>query len=176
MALLKDLCYVVLLAGIVIAVVGIVAEWSGPQHIRRAGVLLIACAAALCGWMVLLGITLPPEVNARHWATAWVGLDAMEASCLAATGVLILRRDSRVGAVAGAAAALLTADAWFDVTTAQMGSDALIAIILGLGIELPLAIVCAMIAWKAPRRFTPTDSRRDQVNHSLTKHPIRDSR
>lgn len=135
--------------------------------------LLTGCAGALCVWMVLLGITLPAEVNARHWATAWVGLDAMEACCLAATGVLTLRGDSRVGAVAGAAAALLTADAWFDVTTAQMGSDYLIAIILGLGIELPLALICALIAWNAPHRIRPKDSKREQANRRPIDLPNR---
>jgi hypothetical protein len=169
---LKDLCYIVLLAGIVMAVVCIVAEWSGTRHIRQAGVLLIGCVVALCVWMVLFGMTLPSEVTARHWATAWVGLDAMEACCLAATGILTLRGDSRVGRVAGAATALLMADAWFDVTTAQKGSDYLFAIILGVGIELPLAAVCALVAWNAPRRFTPKDSNRDRVNRQLVKHPI----
>jgi hypothetical protein len=161
LSVFKGICYAILLVGILVAAAHIVAEWSGAQHIRRAGVLLVACAAALCVWMVLLGMTLPAEVNARHWATAWVGLDAMEACCLAATGFLILRGDSRVGAVAGAAAALLTADAWFDVTTAQKGADYLIAVVLGVGIELPLAAVCARIAWNVPRRFTAPDSRRD---------------
>jgi hypothetical protein len=170
---LKVICYLILLAGIVVAAVRIVAEWSDTRHIRRAGVLLIACAVAMCAWMILLGMTLPSEVTARHWATAWVGLDAMEACCLAATGVLTLRGDSRVGAVAGAAAALLTADAWFDVTTAQKGSDYLFAIILGLGIELPLAAVCALIAWNAPRRFMPNDAGSDRVNRRPIDVPNR---
>jgi hypothetical protein len=171
--LLKDLSYVVLLAGFLVAAGHIVAEWSGTRHIRRTGALLIACAAALCVWMMLLGMTLPSEVTARHWATAWVGLDAMEACCLAATGVLTLRGDSRVGAVAGAAAALLTADAWFDVTTAQKGSDYLFAVILGVGIELPLAAVCALIAWNAPRRFMPNDAGSDRVNRRPIDVPNR---
>jgi hypothetical protein len=109
---------------------------------------------------VLLGMTLPAEVDARHWATAWIGLDAMEAGCLAATGALTLRRDPRVGAVAGAAAALLTVDAWFDMTTAQRGLPYLTAIILGFGIELPLAVVCALIAWNSPRRFMSGNTER----------------
>jgi hypothetical protein len=176
MNLLKDLCYVVLLVGIVAAAVPLVADWSGAVNMRRAGLLFIACAVALCLWMVLLGMTLPAEVNVRHWPAAWIGLDAMEACCLAATGILILKRDIRVCAAAGAAAALLTMDAWFDITTAQRGSAYLIAMILGFGIELPLAAVCALIAWNAPHRFTLAPSGRDQGSGDLITHAGGDRR
>src|SRR5579875_528508 len=112
---------------------------------RRAGVLLLLCAAALCVWIVPLSLLLPAHVDARHWPWAWVGLDTMEAVSLAATGVLTLRRDPRVGAVAGAATALLLADAWFDITTAQMGSAVVLALILAGVAELPLATLCAWL-------------------------------
>ena len=170
MSLLKVLCYILLLAGFVTAVVPMLTKPAGAVNVRHAGMLLIACALVLCLWMVLLGMTLPAEVNVRHWPAAWIGLDAMEAGCLAATGILIMKRDIRVCAVAGAAAALLTMDAWFDITTAQRGSAYLIAMIFGFGIELPLAAVCALIAWNAPRRFTATyacreEGRRDMITH-----------
>ena len=138
--------------------VNITAVDHGTVTMRRAGMLLIACACALCVWMVPLGRALPAEVNARHWPTAWIGLDVMEACCLAATGILTLKRNTHVGAVAGATTALLAVDAWFDITTAQMGSDYLMAMVLGLGVELPLAVVCGLIAWHGPRRFATVAS------------------
>ncbi len=119
--------------------------------------LLIACAGALCVWMVPLSRLLPGEVKPRHWRTAWIGLDAMEAWCLAATGILTLKRNPQVSAVGGATAAVLTLDAWFDITTAPRRSDLHMALLLGLGVELPLAAVCGLIAWHGPRRFTTSD-------------------
>jgi hypothetical protein len=139
------------------ASVPITTEESGAVTMRRAGMLLLACAGALCMWMVPLGKALPAEVTARHWSTAWIGLDAMEACGLAATGILTLKRDTHVGAMGGATAALLTLDAWFDITTAPMGPDYLLALLLGLGVELPLAAVCGLLAWNGPRRFTVPD-------------------
>lgn len=122
---------------------------------RRTGVLLLVVAVAVSLWMVFLGMTLPAQNDARHWNAAWLGLDAMEVCGLAASGVLLLKQDMRVGAVAGATAALLVADAWFDITTAQTGWDYLLALTLaGVG-ELPLAAICALIAWKAPRHCAP---------------------
>jgi hypothetical protein len=121
--------------------------------------LLIACAGALCVWMVPLGKALPAEVTARHWSTAWIGLDAMEACGLAATGILTLKRDSHVGAVGGATAAILTLDAWFDITTSSRGQDYLRALLLGLGVELPLAAICGLLAWNGPSRVTTPDPR-----------------
>jgi hypothetical protein len=120
--------------------------------------LLIACAGALCVWMVPLGRSLPAEVKPQHWRTAWIGIDAMEACCLAATGILTLKRNPQVGGMGGATAALLTLDAWFDITTAPKRSDLHMALLLGLGVELPLAAVCVLIAWHGPRRFTTSDA------------------
>jgi hypothetical protein len=123
--------------------------------------VLLFCAVALGLWMVPLGMTLPAQVDARHWPWTWLGLDTLEACSLAATGILTLRRDLRVGAVAGAAAAFLIADAWFDVTTAQKGFEYSLALVLAGGIELPLALLCFVLAWTAPRRFAAIQGQDD---------------
>jgi hypothetical protein len=151
--LAKGILLLLVLAPLVVAMVRLVAGLARVTERRWLGRLLISCAAVLCVWMVVLGLTLPHQVDARHWRAAWIGLDLMEACCLAGTGFLLLKRDLRVGAVAGAAAALLAVDAWFDVTTAQAGADYLLAMAFGTAIELPVATVCAVIAWTAPRRF-----------------------
>lgn len=153
--LAKGLLFLLVLAPLVVAIVRLVAGLAGVTERRRLGMLLISCAAVLCVWVVVLGMTLPRQVDARNWPTAWVGLDLMEACCLAATGFLLLKRDIRVCAVAGAAAALFAVDAWFDVTTAPAKTDYLLAMVFGIGIELPIATVCALTAWTAPRRFGP---------------------
>jgi hypothetical protein len=102
--------------------------------------------------MVVLGLTLPDQVAVRHWSIAWLGLDAMEACGLAATGIFRSRHDGRVSAVAGATAALLVMDAWFDMITAQPGASVLMALLMAGVVELPLAALCARIAWTAARR------------------------
>jgi hypothetical protein len=114
--------------------------------------LLLGCAVLLCPWMVVLALTLPPHVVVQHWSLAWLGLDAMEACGLAATGFLLQRHDRRLSAVAGATAALLVMDAWFDITMAPLGLDLLLALILAGAVELPLATLCTALAWRASRR------------------------
>ena len=118
---------------------------------RWAGWALLGAAAVLLPWMVVLGKSLPATESARHWAVAWMGLDVMETTALAVTGWLVLRRDVRVRMAASAAAAFLLADAWFDITTAQPTRDVLQATMLALFVELPLVVLCAVLAFTAPR-------------------------
>jgi hypothetical protein len=84
--------------------------------------------------------------RAQHWPAAWVGLDAMEALGLVATGVLVRRRDARRCLAAAATATLLLADAWFDVTTAASGADHLVALLLAVFAEVSIAALCAVLA------------------------------
>ncbi len=123
--------------------------------LRWTGRLLLGFALVLLPWMAVLGLTLPSTVSARHWSSAWIGLDVLETAGLALTGWLLLRRDVRVVPAASATAALLVADAWFDLTTAQPRWDYLQAIALALVVELPLAAACAAVAHSAPRWCAP---------------------
>lgn len=116
---------------------------------RLAGLALCCCAAVLPGWMVILGLTLPGRFSARRWAVGWIGLDALELVTLCATGWLTLRRERRVAPFAGAATVLLLADGWFDIVTAKAGSDYLMAILVALTVEVPLALLCGAIAWSS---------------------------
>jgi HAD superfamily hydrolase (TIGR01509 family) len=100
----------------------------------------------LVPWLAYLAISLPPSPVAWHWPAAWAGLDAMEAAGLVSTGVLLLRRDARACLTAAGTAALLLADAWFDVTTAPPGSGALTSLLMALLAELPAAALCAGLA------------------------------
>ena len=118
--------------------------------LRWAGWGLLFVAALLLPWIVVLGITLPTTVSARHWSLAWIGLDVMEIAALAVTGWLVLRRDIRVTIAAGAAVAFLCADAWFDIATAQPSWDFMQATVLAALVELPLAAICCAIALSAP--------------------------
>ena len=119
--------------------------------LQGTGWALLGIAVVLLPWMVVLGVTLPATVPARHWAEAWIGFDVMETAGLAFTGWLVLRRDLRVRMVASATAAFLVADAWFDITTAQPRWDLLQAALLAFLVEIPLAALCCAIALSAPR-------------------------
>jgi hypothetical protein len=118
---------------------------------RPVGLILVCIAFVLPIWAGYLGITLPSHFTARRWWLAWLGLDIMEAVALGATGVLALRRDRRVVPLAGAASGLLFADAWFDVLTSHNGIQSYLAIATACGLELPLSILCGLIAFAALR-------------------------
>jgi hypothetical protein len=90
--------------------------------------LIAASAAVLVPWAAYLAVSLPASVSARHWPAAWAGLDVMMSAGLAATAWLAVRRDRRMAFPAAATAALLLADAWFDVCTAPAGGPLLMAL------------------------------------------------
>lgn len=113
-------------------------SWTAP--------LFLVLAVLLIPWIVYLGLALPERATSAHWDVAWVGFDAMEFVALALTGLLAWRRSTWVEMAATAAAVMLVVDAWFDVVTANRGWDLAQAIVLGVGMELPLAVVSLWIA------------------------------
>ncbi|MBW8801203.1 MAG: hypothetical protein JF597_48940 [Streptomyces sp.] len=129
------------------------AEEPRPARgMRRAGWLLVACGLALLPWLYMLATGLPATATAAHWPVAWVGLDALEALGLIATGLLAARGDRRHALAAAATATLLVVDAWFDTTTAAPGGDFATAVAMALGAELPLAALCGRLALRALSR------------------------
>lgn len=113
--------------------------------------LLTGCAVLLLPWIVVLAATLPAHIVARNWSIAWSGFDVLLAGMLGATAWLRRIGDARVGAVAGASAAMLVVDAWFDTSTSTLGLDSVMAWCSAVFLELPLAIVCARIALRRQR-------------------------
>lgn len=111
--------------------------------------LLVAAGVALflVPWCLALAQSLPAVATVPHWSAAWVGLDSGEAIAAALTAVLLLRRDPRAALSASAGAALLLADAWFDIATSA-GAGLAIAIAEAVLVELPLAVAAL---WYAAR-------------------------
>ncbi len=107
----------------------------------RSAYVLLAAGAALIPWLVVLA-----SVQQR-WTVTWVGLDAMEALGLVATGLLTLRAHPMRSVVASVTAALLVIDAWFDLTTSPAGA-LLPAVLMATLAELPLAALCGYHAMK----------------------------
>lgn len=116
-----------------------------PGGTRAVGVVLAVCAVLLVPWIVHLADTLPDRVLSRHYALAWSGFDVMLLLALASTAVLVLRRSLLMGAAATWSAALLVADAWFDVVTAPTTAQMVEALVLAAFVELPLAALCLWV-------------------------------
>jgi hypothetical protein len=118
-------------------------RWLGP--------LAICCLVGFLPWIVYLGLTLPRRARADHYDLAWIGFDAAMWLVLAALGWVALKRHPATGPVAAVASTMLVVDAWFDVTTSSSGGQFVLALVLALGAEVPLAIVCAWAAINAER-------------------------
>lgn len=116
-----------------------------------APVLLVACTVLLIPWSVLLFFTLPEQQVARHWDLAWAGFDVGIATMLATTAVSILRRSVWTPVAATAAGTLLLVDAWFDVVTSPTQDERWVAVGMGVLCEVPLAVVCLLIARNVER-------------------------
>src|SRR4051794_40568874 len=101
--------------------------------------------AATVPWTTYLAMTLPAQQSAQHYRVAWVGFDVMLIVVLLLTARFAWRGSSHVGLLAAAAATMLVADAWFDVTTSRP-ADVPMAVVSAVVLELPLAVVCAWIA------------------------------
>jgi len=113
--------------------------------------LFVAIGVGLAVWTAYLAYDLPPSHLARNWDVAWAGFDTALVAMMFAVAYGLLRSRTWLQGVAGATAALLLTDAWFDVLTASPGSDRIEALLLSFTSELPLAVLCLWIARRANR-------------------------
>jgi hypothetical protein len=70
----------------------------------------------------------------------------MQVTGLAASGVLLARRQRLLSPVAAATGTLLALDAWFDVTTTQGGTPWILAVLMAITVELPTAYLMARLS------------------------------
>lgn len=109
---------------------------------RAATFVLIAASFALVPWTLWLTYTLPSRHVTRHYDIAWIGFDVALAAAIALTAYAALRRSRLVPVLASITGTMLLCDAWFDVVTSWDG-EALVLAIVG---ELPLALLCVLLA------------------------------
>jgi hypothetical protein len=119
---------------------------SAIRHHRLGRLVALAVGAFLLPWCAVLGATLPASAHVPNWSLAWVGLDLAEAVAALFTAVLLTRDSPRAGLPAAAGAALLLADAWFDLCTSPPGLDRLLAVGEAVQVELPLAAAAIWFA------------------------------
>ncbi len=88
---------------------------------RRALALPAIAAVVLVPWTIGIATRLPHSAVARHWNTAWAGLDVAITVGLTLTSWLGRRRDRRVTLTATATATLMCADVWFEPVYERTG-------------------------------------------------------
>jgi hypothetical protein len=130
-------------------------------ELRRnwAATILAVAAVVLLPWAIALNLILPSRHLADHWDIAWTGFDIVLALSLLATAYTAVRRRDLVRGLAPVSATLLLCDAWFDVLTASNGTDLEVAILLAVLGELPLALVCFLLATGATESLTRANAR-----------------
>jgi hypothetical protein len=110
-----------------------------------------AGAIVLVPWIVVLATRLPATHAAPHWNLTWAGFDVALTLALVAVAVAAWRHSPWLEGAATAAAALLLVDAWFDVTTSRPGIELGASLAEALLVELPIAILCLLLARDAER-------------------------
>ena len=116
------------------------------QHVVVVGWVFGALAVLMVPWTAYLGATLPTTERAAHYALAWAGFDVGLLVCLGFTGWAAIRVSRWLPPLAGATAAMLAVDAWFDVITAPRPTERWIALAMAIVVELPLAALCVWLA------------------------------
>jgi hypothetical protein len=115
--------------------------WVGPAF--------ALLAVGTVPWVIYLAVTLPRHATFAHYRGVWVGFDIGLIAVLATTGYQAWRGRPQVALAATAAATMLFVDAWFDVLTTPWGGKLLVAVLLAVLVELPLAAICLWIALHA---------------------------
>jgi hypothetical protein len=133
------------------------ARWVAP--------FFAAAALALVPWTIVLATRLPTTHAAPHWNLTWAGFDVGLTFLLVAVAAAAWRRSPWLEGAATAAAALLLVDAWFDLTTSSSGIELGASLAEALVVELPIAVLCLLLARDAERVLAGSIVRR-------SPHPI----
>ena len=120
--------------------------WVGPAF----GLLALGTVP----WVIFLAVTLPHHATFAHYRAVWVGFDSGLIAVLALTALLAWWARPEVALTSTAAATMLLVDAWFDVMTTPARHGLLMAVVLAVLVELPLAGICLWIALHAEHVIT----------------------
>ena len=129
------------------------ASADGWQPARWVVPLFGLGALLLVPWVVLLVFALPSTHEAAHWDIAWAGFDVALALLLLTVAVAACRRSPWLEGAATATATLLFVDAWFDVLTSSTRAERFVSVGEAAFVELPLAILCLLLARSVEHRL-----------------------
>lgn len=113
--------------------------------------LLALAALCLVPWTLWLTFSLPSRHVSQHYDLAWTGFDVALAVAFGATAWSALRHPRWLAPLAAVTGTMLLCDAWFDIVTATGGAERVEAVLEAAFAELPLAAICAYIAYDAER-------------------------
>jgi hypothetical protein len=119
---------------------------AGNQRRRRFVVVMTIATLGLVPWVIVLAVTLPKHYIAGHWTLTWVGFDLGLLTSLGLTAYSAWRRRQTAIGFAFLSAAMLTCDAWFDITTSSGTADVVTSIASAAVVELPLAVMLFAVA------------------------------
>src|SRR5436309_13031541 len=146
------------------------AGWRPPRWVVP---LFGLAALLLVPWVVLLVLALPSAHRAAHWDIAWAGFDVALALLLLTVAVAAWRRSPWLEGAASATATLLFVDAWFDVLTSSTRAEFVVSIGEAAFVELPLAVLCLLLARDAERRLRVPPLSRSQVRQAAGRRRVR---
>jgi hypothetical protein len=135
---------------------------AGNQRRRRFVVIMTIATLGLIPWVIVLAVTLPKHYIAGHWTLTWVGFDLGLLSTLGLTAYFAWRRRQAVIVLAFISAAILTCDAWFDITTSSGSVDVVVAVVSAVLVELPLAVMLFAVAHQLLAAATAQARRSDR--------------
>jgi hypothetical protein len=127
-------------------------DWRAPSWVVP---LFGLASLLLVPTVVLLVVALPSTHQSAHWDVAWAGFDVVLAVLLLAVAISAWLRSSWLEGAATASATLLFVDAWFDVLTSSTRVEFVFAVVEALLVELPLALLCLLLARRAERHLVP---------------------
>jgi hypothetical protein len=134
---------------------------AGNERRRRFVAIMTIATLVLIPWVIVLAVTLPKRYIAGHWTLTWVGFDLGLLTSLGLTAYFAWRRQQPVIVLALMSAALLTCDAWFDITTSTGTLDVVVAAASAALVELPLAAMLLAVAHQLLRAATDQARRSD---------------
>lgn len=136
-----------------------------------AGWALIVAGVLMLPWVAGLALVLPVQAEAAHYDAAWVGFDVALCAALLRTGWLAQRGREHIELTAAITGTLLVVDAWFDTVTASNRHAFLVALLLAVCVELPIAAFCLWIAGRVEYRRQQRAQRLGHLLHRLGQRP-----
>jgi hypothetical protein len=133
---------------------------------RWLGWLIIVGGVIMLPWIAGLSLVLPTRHETAHYSASWIGFDLFLCLMLLRTGWLAQKGREHIELSAAITGTLLVVDAWFDVVTADTPREVVIALVLALAAELPMAVFFLWIAGRVEFRR----ARRAEAMAKLLKH------
>jgi hypothetical protein len=104
-------------------------------------------------WVIYLQLTLPSQRAFMHWRMMWIGFDLAILAQIMLLLYLLRHKSPWAVMVQSSLGALFITDAWFDIQTSSGNSEVLIAVLLAVTAEIPLAAVSIWCAVRITRRL-----------------------